>query len=98
MNEKILALLDKYDAHAATYGVQAEKVNDRATGAKDALGHVRWMIQQMKDRGVRDKWSVRKTNRWLGFIHGVLWCHGGAGIVGLRDDSRHLYDEDEVKG
>ena len=91
MNEKVLALLWKYDEHLASFGVSTVKVNDRAPGPQATLGHARWMIQEMLARG--PGWSERKVNRWLGFVHGILWCHGGIGIVGLRDDSRHLYDD-----
>ena len=32
-----------------------------------------------------------KTNRWLGFIQGILWTTGCKGILELRDETRELF-------
>lgn len=93
MTEPVIALLKQYDEFLATFGVQPAKVDDRAPGSREAIGHLRWMIKEMGVRASKDGWSDRKVNRWLGFIQGTMWGLGYKGIAGLRDDSRHLYDD-----
>jgi hypothetical protein len=93
MTEPVITLLKQYDEFLATFDVQPVKVTDRAPGAARALGHLRWMIAEMLVRAPKDGWSDRKVNRWLGFCQGTMWAMGYKGIVGLRDDSRHLYDD-----
>lgn len=92
MTEPVIKLLKEYDEFLATFGIPATKVPDRAAGVSPAVGHLRWMIAEMLVRAPKDGWSDRKVNRWLGFIQGTMWAFGFKGIVGLRDDSRHLYD------
>lgn len=88
MNERVRALLQKYDDELSRYTLR--RVEDAAEG--NSLGHLRWMIREMLDHG--DDWSDRKTNRWLGFIQGTLWQSGVIGILKLRDQTRDLYAEE----
>lgn len=63
-------------------------VPDRTTSHR----HAAWMIDQMLDPGW--DWTNRdKTNRWLGFIQGVLWMEGGYSINQLRDQTRPIAEK-----
>ncbi len=98
MNPKILALLSTYDEvlRGLTRFVAVVQTVDRVEYLPDALVHARWMIAQMGERVVFEGWSDRKTNRWLGFIQGVLFAQGHRGILAMRDDSRDLYPSPEL--
>lgn len=50
-----------------------------------ALGHVRWMCQQIP--AFLKEGRVEKANRWLGFVQGVLWAIGHKSIDSMRDDN-----------
>lgn len=91
MNPNVLALLHKYDLELLDLGVGYNRSEDSARPGQ-VLSHLRWMIGTLRTEG--SSWSVRKVNRWLGFIQGALWVAGVKGIKSLRDDSRHLYDDD----
>lgn len=98
MNEKVTALLEKYQEELAVMLIPADRVEDQVgfPGVKglkddaDQLGHLQWMIFTMLDEG--KDWDEKKVNRWLGFIQGVLWTTKLRGILQLRDESRNLYE------
>lgn len=92
MNDKVVELLKKYDAFLVSFGVPIARSSDRSSGSEAALSHLRWMVVEMQTRAIADKWSERKTNRWLGFIQGTMWGLGYSGIVDLRNDCRNLYE------
>ena len=50
------------------------------------LGHLRYMIQRLQSDEAKG-WSLRKTNRWLGFIQGVLWSTYLRGLKDLRKEN-----------
>jgi hypothetical protein len=100
MNPNVRALLQAYDRVLEVNACVPARVDDRVpaeatpAGHSEAhLDHARWMVQRMLAGAEAEGWSERKVCRWLGFIQGVLWSEGIVGILGLRDDSRHLYDE-----
>lgn len=101
MNEKINNLLSTYRDELTRIHVTAVRVDDQVgfpgvrglEDEKQQLGHVQWMIYTMLADAEKQDWSDRKVNRWLGFIQGVLWTTKMRGIVELRDESRHLYDQ-----
>jgi len=94
MNERVSALLTEYDQLLERRGIDWTPTVDRPNfddGSRPMLAHCRWMIRMM--RAEAGNWSERKTNRWLGFIQGVLWSNGIFGILALRDQSRDLYTD-----
>ena len=50
-------------------------------------------LQDMLDtlRENVDDWPIDKTNRWIGFIQGVLWSKGLIDIDEERDFTRPLF-------
>jgi len=100
MNEKIKQLLTQYDDELSKMRVKPRIVKDYCgdigvKGLQDdmnQMAHLRYMMSQMLD-DEETEWSDTKTNRWLGFVQGVLWCNKLRGILELRDESRNLYEE-----
>lgn len=103
MNDNFEALFKKYDHEMFNLGVDPIKCEDfcgeiGATGLQDdsiRMSHVRWMIHQIQDRALKENWSDRKLNRWLGFIQGVMWSTKLRGILELRDESKDLYNVED---
>ena len=50
------------------------------------LEHLVYMIEKMSDK--KQDFSEGKTNRWLGFIQGVLWHHHIFTIDQMREHNR----------
>jgi hypothetical protein len=50
------------------------------------LEHLQYMIEKMTDK--KSDFSEAKTNRWLGFIQGVLWHHRIYTIDEMRAHNR----------
>lgn len=98
MNNNIKELLEKYRLELYKIGINSKKCEDYCgqigcrglEDEKTQLEHAAWMIQEMLDAW--DGKSERKTNRWLGFIQGILWSTKMRGILELKDESRHLYE------
>ena len=92
MHDNVEKLLRLYDLELYQAGVLTKKHEDIVPEPNLGLQHVRWMIQQMILTDPETfKSNTRKTNRWLGFIQGMLWACDRKGILGLRDESRDLY-------
>jgi hypothetical protein len=99
-NPKIIALLNSYYKDLRDAGIDvACPVDDQCSGDDfKRLSHIMWMITKMLMEYNSNTWSIRKVNRWLGFIQGTLWCMDQRGILAMRDESRNLYDSsDEPK-
>lgn len=97
VNEKVLALLDKYDAFLATFGVEPHQCVDRPASQEAMIRHLRYMVRTLSTRAEPEGWSERKVNRWLGFMQGVMWTLGYKGLSNLRDDCRHLYEDERAR-
>jgi hypothetical protein len=60
-------------------------VSEIETGSYEVAAHIRWMLDEMRDRDDYaqqdfDTWG--KQMRWIGFIQGALW---GLGYVSIND-------------
>ena len=98
MNPAVRALLEGYDAHLASLGMAPLRTaGSERPSPGEGLQHARWMVRRLLEDAEAEGWSVRKVNRWLGFLQGALWFGGVRGIPGLRDDSRHLYEDPPVQ-
>ena len=77
----------RYDVELAERGYLVERADTTSfPSSVGGLKHVRWLIAEMlnpeKER------SEEKDQRWLGFIQGVLWCHGIATIDKMKGHNR----------
>lgn len=91
INPRVADLLRKYDQHLAFLNCELCEVS--TYGDKyEMLGHLRWMIKRM----LSPDWGSDeiKTNRWLGYIQGVLSAHRVFSILDLRDQTRPLYNSE----
>ena len=66
-------------AHSERADAAATMLND-----EQQLAHLRWMVSHMEDSRAWET-DLEKTQRWLGFIQGVLWAHGVCSIDALRE-------------
>lgn len=72
--------------------IMVSNINSLAYIGGHALSYARWMIQEMlEDKDDKFYNSDIKTNRWLGFIQGIMWMKDRRGIQELREESRGLY-------
>jgi len=53
-----------------------------------ALRHLAWMCQQMREVLKSDSPNSEKVARWLGFVQGVSWMTGLFSIDEMRDHNR----------
>lgn len=64
----------EYLSHVSLYARQSENgINNP---------HLRWMVEQMADM------SENKTQRWLGYLQGVLVAQGRATLADMKDINR----------
>jgi hypothetical protein len=49
---------------------------DTPPGMGRAIKHANWMIQEMLQRMEAGEDKPGQADRWLGFVQGILWCHG----------------------
>lgn len=92
MTPKMLDLLDQYDEHLKTFGVEPRQVADRLAGSSEALAHARYMLSVLRSRATKENWPPHKVGMWLGFVQCLLFSFGGIGIMDLRKSTRHLFD------
>lgn len=85
---KILEVLDKYEAYFATNGIHKKKhpPESHPKLAKDVLCHLHAMIDEM--RGFVRNEQTDKAFRWLGFMQGTLWCQGIYTLEKLKKENR----------
>ena len=85
---QILKVLLEYEKLIGekVYGVEQFSCRDRHPKWHEALRHIRWMINQI--RIFLDENQELKTQRWLGFIQGVIWAHDLYSIEELREHNR----------
>lgn len=75
------AIDTEYLAHVSLYARQSENgINNP---------HLRWMVEQMADM------SENKTQRWLGYIQGVLVAQGCATLADMKDLNRRAVSSQE---
>ena len=76
--------MNKTDEHI--YKVTRQVVHKYRHDLKDE-DHILWMLTEIR----KEFNDSSKTNRWLGFIHGVLVSHTQCTIDELRDVIRNAY-------
>jgi hypothetical protein len=69
-------------------------------GTEENAAHVSGMFTSMRDMldaiaGAEPRTDERedlvgKFNRWLAFVHGVMWSHGQRTVDQLRDETRGI--------
>jgi len=69
-------------------------------GTEENAAHVAGMFTTMRDlldsiaeaepRTDEREDRVGKFNRWLAFVHGVMWSHGQRTVDQLRDETRGI--------
>ena len=90
---RVQAILDRYkgvlEARGNTIVPESEAKPDRDPRERK-LDHCLSMISR-----INDKFSEGKTNRWLGWIQGVLFCEG---IYTIDEERQHNLKSREVVG
>lgn len=74
----------EYLAHVSSYARWSE------SGINNP--HLRWMVEQMAAM------SDNKTQRWLGYIQGVLVAQGRATLADMREINRRATVTQEERG
>ena len=85
--DQVLAAVKKYDGWLDALNVRSKEVDTsiRMPTREQALGHLRWMFGEM---ATRIAGATGKSDRWIGFVQGVLWFAGFASIDEFKDDNR----------
>lgn len=91
MNHKMINLLLFYQIKLTELGVGVMEMKETHPDPMRRLGHCLWMILKMRS----PNWDSNeiKTNRWLGYIQGVLNAERIFTILELRDHTRPLYND-----
>jgi hypothetical protein len=63
---------------------------DRFPAQRQALDHALWMAEEALTFPPE---KIEKKMRWLGFVQGALWCHGGESIQELKE--QNMPDEEK---
>jgi len=98
VNEKVAAMLRLYDSKLSNFFPVKEFTDEAQLFTITArFAHIRWMISQMlnpTEYHLAEKFKNPVVfNRWMGFVHGVLWAEKIFSIPELRAHTRGLYDE-----
>ena len=95
MNVRIQNLLKNYNRILTFIGCEPRRIEESSryfVGDKQThLNHARWMVQHMLSEEWESK-SEFKTNRWLGYIQGVMSCFGVTTLNDLKDQTRPIYN------
>lgn len=89
--EQMTKLLKHYYSLLETKGYEPIKVEGKDLPIeeikynKHMLNHICWMCQEAQQYVTENS---EKTNRWLGFIQGVIWTSGIFTIDDMRDHNR----------
>lgn len=83
--DQVLAAVKKYDTWLKDHAAEAVDNALKGPTREQAMRHLRWMFGEMAGRlaGVEGK-----SDRWIGFVQGVLWFAGFASIDEFKDDNR----------
>lgn len=85
-SEKLESVLKMMRAKVLKFqpGTEAKKYEfSTPPGVHGAMHHVLWMLDQLVEPG-----DLAKTQRWLGFVQGVLWVFGVFSINEMRELNR----------
>ena len=97
MNERVAAMLRLYDAKLSIFPIKEFTDDTQPFTITARLSHIRWMIAQMlnpTEHHLDEKFrNPVVLNRWMGFVHGVLWNEKIFSITELRAHTRGLYPE-----
>jgi len=91
MNHKLMNLLLFYLIKLDQLGAKPQEIASIHPDPMRRLGHCMWMITKMRSFD----WNSDeiKSNRWLGYIQGVLNAERVFSILDLRDHTRPLYND-----
>jgi len=91
MNEQITELLQLYENTLSIQGVHRREEPHTAQSGDLRLAHARWMIDDIKQNAVRDKWPEQKLWQRVGIVQGILWSENVFSMVAIDDQNRPLF-------
>lgn len=90
MKTEISNLLSRYEDKLLDSGANFIKSEDLESTPNNSLNQALWMICEMRRFGTA--MSSDKFNRWLGFVHGILFMNNLYTISELRNQTREIKD------
>jgi hypothetical protein len=71
-----------------------KELQNRVEASRDGtpLQHSLWMLEEMGTWNLEDPIFWEKSNRWLGFVQGLLWMTGVYTIPQMADHNRSPVD------
>jgi len=79
------AVLHAYQDQFASWSIErCDAGFDNNPGMGRAVKHANWMIHEILQRMEAGEDKPGQLDRWLGFIQGILWCHGFFSIDAMR--------------
>jgi hypothetical protein len=90
--EQILDVCSKYDQMLAREGFLVTQEHFEY----GSLNHCRYMLNKIPTHLKENK--IEKSNRWLGFVQGILWANGYCDIKLMKEHNRDIIDETLTNG
>ena len=96
---QFLEICQEYDELLKTegYEIKLKEPFVCAEFANEDLCHIRWMLNEIP-KMINDPCKLEKSNRWIGFIQGVMWMKGYYSIEDMKGHTRsHEENQEDEK-
>jgi len=84
---QFLEICQEYDDLLKNDGYSIKLKEPFVEFVNEDMNHIRWMLNEIP-KMINDPYKLEKSNRWIGFIQGVMWIKGYFTIEEMKGHTR----------